>query len=116
MEMETLLFMIPQLTCGQSQITVVDADENRQRDGYEFDIEPIPAAIQTCSETSAKVLFKEDNVISVLYPNGTRYTVHHDGTKIITNYDHSEIVFEKSGYSLVKVLSGRKLFEPENIK
>lgn len=62
------------------------------------------------------MLFKEDNVISILYPNGTRYTVHHDGTKIITNHDHTEIAFEKSGYSLVKILSGRKLLESENIK
>ena len=100
---------------GLLQIIKVSVDENRQSDGYEFDIESIPAAIQTWSETSAKVLFKEDNVISILYPNGTRYTVHHDGTKIITNYDCSEIVFEKLGYSLVKVLSGRKLSEPENI-
>ena len=51
-----------------------------------------------------------------MYPNGTRYTVHHDGTKIVTNNDHSEIAFEKLGYSLVKVLSGRKILEPENIK
>lgn len=61
-------------------------------------------------------MFKEDDVISILYPNGTRYTVHHDGTKIVTNEDHSEISFEKLGYSLVKVLSGRKLLEHDNIK
>lgn len=88
----------------------------RQSDGYEYDIEPIPAAIETCAETNAKVLFKEDNVISVLYPNGTRYTVHHDGTKILTNSDQTEIVYEKIGCACIKVLSGRMLDEPEKIK
>lgn len=88
----------------------------RQSDGFEYDIEPIPAAIETCAETDAQVLFKEDNVICVMYPNGTRYTVHHDGTKILTNEDETEIIYEKVGYSLVKVLSGRMLDEPENIK
>ena len=87
----------------------------RQSDGYEYDIDQIPAAIETCAVTNAKVLFKEDNVTSVLYPDGTRYTVHNDGTKIISNPDQTEIVFEKIGYSLVKVLSGRMLDEPENI-
>lgn len=87
----------------------------RQSDGYEYDIDAIPAAIETCAETDAKVLFKEDNVISVLYPNGTRYTVHHDGTKILTNHDETEIAFEKVGYSLVKVLSGRMLEEAEKM-
>lgn len=102
----------------------------RQSDGYEYDVDPIPAAVETCAETSAQVLFKEvglhsreeshksqqDNVISVMYPNGTRYTVHHDGTKILTNYDETEIVFEKIGYPCVKVLSGRMIDEPEKVR
>ena len=87
----------------------------RQSTGEVYDIDPIPAAVETCAETSAKVLFKEDNVISILYQNGTRYTIHHDGTKILTNYDQTEVVFEKVGYSLVKVLSGRMLDEPEKV-
>jgi hypothetical protein len=70
----------------------------------------------TKEETNSRVLFKEDNVISVLYPNGSRYTAHHDGTKIISNHDSTEVIFEKFGYSLVKVLSGRMLDEPEKVK
>lgn len=88
----------------------------RHSNGDTFDIEPIPAAVETCAETYAQVLFKEDNVISILYPNGTRYTIHHDGTQIITNGDESEIVFEKLGFSQVRVLSGRMIEEPEKIK
>jgi hypothetical protein len=88
----------------------------RQSNGETFDIDPIPAAIETCAETSAQVLFKEDNVISILYPNGVRYTVHHEGTKIITNHDETEIVVEKVGYSQVKILSGRMLEQPEKVK
>ena len=88
----------------------------RQSDGYEYDIEAIPAAIETCGETNAKVLFKEDKVISVLYPDGSRYTVHHDGTKILTNPDETEIIYEKIGSSLIKVLKGRMIEEVEKTK
>ena len=87
----------------------------RQNTDEAYDIDPIPVAVETCAETSAKVLFKEDNVISILYENGTRYTIHHDGTKILTNYNQTEVVFEKFGYSLVKVLLGRMLDEPEKV-
>ena len=96
----------------------------RQSDGDENEIEAInscmshllEADMYTKEETDARVLFKEDNVISVLFPNGARYTAHHDGTKIISNHDGTEIVFEKFGYSLVKVLSGRMLAEAEKVK
>jgi hypothetical protein len=116
-----LLMVIYPNTTQKTDIWTITNNEGRricrrQSDGYTYEIESIPAAIETCPETFAKVLFKEDNVISIVQESGYRYTVHNDGTKILTNCDKTEYIYEKEGYSIVKVLYGKMLDEPESVR
>ena len=52
--------------------------------------------------TSADVLLREDNVQVVWYNCGTRYTLHKDGTKILTKSDKT-IIVEHPDYSTVTI-------------
>lgn len=72
--------------------------------GLEFDVDAMPCANETDAVTLTKVMFREDKVVSLVYKNNLRYTVHADGTKIITSEDESEVVIEKEGFPLTRVV------------
>ena len=75
-------------------------------DDVTYDIEAIPCSVETCAITHSKIMFREDDVISILYTDGRIYTVHKDGTRMFTSSDETEIVIEKEGYATVRIRLG----------
>ena len=63
----------------------------RFRNGIYTDMEEVPTAVETDQETGAKMMIREDGVLSVTYADGSVYCHHQDGTKIHTTADRSEI-------------------------
>jgi hypothetical protein len=54
-------------------------------------------------ESGSTIYIRSDLVIIVKFKDGSRYTQHHDGTKIWTNSQETEIIVEHDNYSTVKV-------------
>ena len=65
------------------------------KDGVFSDLEPIPAAAETDSVTFARMTIREDDVVTVFYPNKTLFCTHADGTKFHTSADGKTIRIEK---------------------
>ena len=69
--------------------------------GREEDFSSIPCAHKTDPESLAKVMIREDNVISIAYADSSVLTLHADGTKIYRT--QSSTVVEQHGYAPVRV-------------
>lgn len=50
------------------------------KDGIYSDLQSIPAAAETDAVTGARMLIREDDVVSVTYLDGSIYCRHKDGT------------------------------------
>lgn len=79
----------------------------RFRNGIYSDMEEVPTAVETDQETGAKMMIREDGVLSVTYADGSVYCHHQDGTKIHTTADHSEIRIEKKNYASHTIKIGK---------
>lgn len=73
--------------------------QRRFKDGVYTDLPAIPCAVETDSVTGAKMLIREDEIISVTYKDGSQYCQHRDGTKFHTSADGQEIRIEKRNYA-----------------
>lgn len=67
------------------------------KDGIYSDLQSIPAAAETDAVTGARMLIREDDVVSVTYLDGSIYCRHKDGTQMHTSADGTEIRIEKIG-------------------
>jgi len=50
-----------------------------------------------------KILIREDKVMVIQYPDGTRYTTHKDGTRFLTSPDGNTITIEHNDFATVKI-------------
>lgn len=55
-------------------------------------------------KTKAELLMREDDVLVIWYPDGTRFTQHADGTQILT-HPNGDIVVDHPDYSTVTISS-----------
>lgn len=78
------------------------------KDGVYTDINKIPCAVETDAVTKAKMMIREDEIVSVTYKDGSRYCQHRDGTKFHISADQSEIRIEKQGFSSHCVKVGKE--------
>ncbi len=62
-------------------------------------MDPIPCAYETDAVTYAKVMVREDNVMTIKFKDGSFYVLHADGTQMNTTSDQSQIRIEKNGYA-----------------
>ena len=75
------------------------------KDGVFTDLAPIPCAVETDAVSGARMMIREDEIVSVTYQDGSMYCQHRDGTKFHTSSDGSEIRVEKRNYAshIVKI-------------
>jgi len=64
--------------------------------------------------TGAKMMIREDEIVSVVYKDGSMYCQHRDGTKFHTSADGSEIRIEKRNFASHIVKIGKKVASPVN--
>jgi hypothetical protein len=69
----------------------------------EFDSGEIPCATKTDPTTEAKVMVREDGVVTVTYKDFSKLTQHRDGTRIFTNAEGTQITVEKENYAPIRV-------------
>jgi hypothetical protein len=84
---------------ADSSWTIVNNKGKRQhyKDGVMRDIDSIPCAFETDPETKCVTMIREDDVVAVHYPDGSRFVQHADGTQIFTK--DNEIRIEKAGFA-----------------
>lgn len=82
--------------------------QRRFKNGVFTDLEPIPCAVETDAVSGAKMMIREDEIVSVVYKDGSMYCQHRDGTKFHTSADKTEIRIEKRNFAshCVKVGKG----------
>jgi len=73
--------------------------QRKFKDGVFTDIGQIPCAVETDSVSGARMMIREDEIVSVTYKDGSRYCQHRDGTKFHTSADGSEIRVEKRNFA-----------------
>ena len=69
------------------------------KDGVYTDLDEIPCAFETDALTGARMMIREDQIVSVTYKDGSVYCQHRDGTKFHTSADGSQIRVEKRNYA-----------------
>lgn len=72
-----------------------------KKDGHVWDMDPIPCAYETDATTGARVMIRDDKVMTIEYADGSLLCQHPDGTLMRTSADSSEIRIEKDGYAPV---------------
>lgn len=55
--------------------------------------------METDAVTGAKMMIREDDIVSVVYKDGSMYCQHRDGTKFHTSADKTEIRIEKRNFA-----------------
>jgi hypothetical protein len=95
---------------ADSTWTIVNNKGKRQhfQDGVMRDISAIPCAFETDPETKCVTMIREDDVVCVHYPDGSRFVQHADGTQMFTK--DNEIRIEKTGFASHCI----KHFSPED--
>jgi hypothetical protein len=73
--------------------------QRRFKDGKFTDLQSIPCAVETDAVTGAKMMIREDEIVSVTYKDGSMYCQHRDGTKFHTSADQTEIRVEKRNFA-----------------
>ena len=69
--------------------------------GVEWDLEPIPCAYETDSVTNARMMIRDDKVLTIEFADGSLFCQHADGTLIRTSSDGAEVRIEKEGFAPV---------------
>lgn len=89
-------------------ILINNLGKRRQfKDGIYRDLEQIPTAVETDQNSGAKMMIREDGIVTVTYLDGSVYCHHKDGTKMHTSADGSEIRIEKKNYASHTILIGK---------
>lgn len=88
------------------------------KDGVLTDLEYVPTAVESDQATGAKMMIREDGVVTVAYPDGSLFCQHKDGTKMHTSAGGSEIRIEKKNYASHTIKIGKSQGQPidENYK
>mmetsp|Transcript_30515 Transcript_30515/g.29916 ORF Transcript_30515/g.29916 Transcript_30515/m.29916 type:complete len:325 (-) Transcript_30515:1446-2420(-) len=73
------------------------------KDGKQWDIESIPCAVETDAVSYARMMIREDDVMTLDFKDGSFYAQFSDGTQIRTSADKSEVRVEKDGFAPVLV-------------
>ena len=82
--------------------------QRRFQNGMFTDLPPIPCAVETDAVTGAQMMIREDEIVSVIYKDGSVYCQHRDGTKFHTSADGSEIRVEKRNFASHIIKIGQK--------
>lgn len=76
-----------------------------REDGSQYHLQPVAVASVTESETGAVVTTREDLVMVVMQPDGSRHVTHSDGTTIVSTAEvernsckRGEVVVERQGF------------------
>ena len=69
--------------------------------GVEWDLDPVPCAYETDPVTGARMMIREDKVVTIEFKTGALLCQHSDGTLMHTSPDRSEVRIEKDGYAPV---------------
>ena len=72
-----------------------------KKSGIQWDMEPISCAYETDAVTNAKMMVREDKVMTIRYADGSLFCQHIDGTIMKTSANGNEIRIEKEGYAPV---------------
>lgn len=83
------------------------------KSGIFWDIDPIPCGCETDAVTNAKMMIREDKVMTIRFKDGSLYCQHADGTVMKTSADQKEIRIEKDGFAPFLI---NKDFEQEYYK
>jgi hypothetical protein len=73
--------------------------QRRFKDGVFTDLQQIPCAVETDAVSGARMMIREDEIVCVIYKDGSQYCQHRDGTKFHTSADGSEIRVEKRNFA-----------------
>ena len=57
----------------------------RIKDGAVWALDPVPCAIRTDPETGSFIYIRDDQTMVIKYPDGSQYTQHKDGTKMLVS-------------------------------
>lgn len=90
--------------------------------GIEWDLEPIPCAYETDAVTHARMMLRDDKVLTIEFADGSLFCQHADGTLMKTSADGCEVRIEKEGFAPIlfkrgidvdgeMVFTGRKEYE-----
>jgi hypothetical protein len=69
--------------------------------GVQWDLDRVPCAYETDPVTGARMMIREDKVVTIEYQDGSLFCQHSDGTLMRTSADRSEVRIEKDGYAPV---------------
>jgi hypothetical protein len=69
--------------------------------GVQWDLDRVPCAYETDPVTGARMMIREDKVVTIEYQDGSLLCQHSDGTLMRTSADRSEVRIEKDGYAPV---------------
>lgn len=69
--------------------------------GVQWDLERVPCAYETDPVTGARMMIREDKVMTIEFADGSLFCQHADGTLMRTSADRSEVRIEKEGYAPV---------------
>jgi hypothetical protein len=69
--------------------------------GVEWDLEPVPCAYETDAVTNARMMLRDDKVMTIEFADGSLFCQHADGTLMKTNSQGTETRIEKEGLAPV---------------
>lgn len=72
-----------------------------KKEGIEWDLDPVPCAYETDAVTNARMMLRDDKVVTIEFADGSLFCQHADGTLMKTNSDGCEVRIEKEGYAPV---------------
>jgi len=71
------------------QLTNNKGMRQAKQEGITWDLDPIPCAMETDAVTQARMMIREDSVMTIHFRDGSSYCQHADATIIKTNADGS---------------------------
>lgn len=72
-----------------------------KKGGVEWDLEPIPCAFETDELSKARMMIRDDKVMTIEFADGSLFCQHADGTLMKTSSDGCETRIEKEGFAPV---------------
>lgn len=75
----------------------------RIRDGVQWALDPIPCATKTDPETGSQVYIRDDQTMVIRYKDGSQYTQHRDGTKMMVSAQQDSMIVEHEAFCSVKI-------------
>jgi hypothetical protein len=78
-----------------------------KKGGESWDIEPVPCAYETDATTGARMMVRDDKVMTIEFSDGSLFCQHADGTLMRTSANGCEVRIEKDGYAPVVFKHGK---------